>query len=100
MARELRPSGQKLQWLQPSNFLMMAEVEPCAGDWHCHECRAAKKAASKGPKPATSTEAVLSEPEAEPKTAAKPARRSAPRPCALRVELGMMRPQCMHIALL
>ena len=46
-----------------------------AGDWHCHECRAARKAAAKTAKPATSTEAVLSEPEAEPQTAAKPARR-------------------------
>ena len=61
----------------PVNLVMIYPVR-CAGDWHCHECRTAKKAAAKGPKPATSTEAVLSEPEAEPKTAAKPARRSAP----------------------
>lgn len=49
------------------------------GDWHCHECRAARKAAAQAHKHATSTEAVLSEPELEPMTAAKPARRSAVR---------------------
>lgn len=54
----------------------MAYSLQSAGDWHCHECRAAKKAALKAAKPATSTEAVVSEPDAEPKTTAKPTCRS------------------------
>ena len=70
----------------PPGKHVLAITVQCAGDWHCHDCRAAKKAAAKVPRPATSTEAVLSEPEAEPKTTAKPARRSALAPSALQTE--------------
>ena len=60
-----------------STLAAMAYSLHSAGDWHCHECRAAKKAAVKAAKPATSTEAVVSEPDDEAKTTAKPTRRSA-----------------------
>ena len=49
----------------------MAYSLQSAGDWHCHECRAAKKTTVKAAKPATSTKAVVCEPDAEPKTTAR-----------------------------
>ena len=60
---------------QKSNLAAMAHSWHSAGDWHCHECRAAKKAAVKAAKPATSTKAVVSKPDAEPNTNATPTRR-------------------------